>query len=424
MYGVGESEDGKALVKRKYSGRQKAMLVIVLLSNFTAYACYSLMAPFFPNEMVSKGGTATIAAAVLSSYNFVIFVSSPLFGGIVTRVGLKRLLNIGTFVLATSTFAFAFVVYLPLTYFIIASFALRIIEGAGLAAYAAAMFATVVKEFPDDVALNMGLADMALGIGMTVGPLFGGVLFEAGGFPLPFIVFGLLFYVLNVFMYCIHPEDDGAEISTHGSYFSLLRIPRILLDNLIVAACTFNIGFYESVVSLHIAPLVAGSPLGTGAVMLAVGLFTGIASPLWGRTVDRGLMHPHVTMTIGSLMAGTAFLLMGPAPFLHLKTTLWIVVVGASINGFGNGALFTSPFYDSVFTTEQLGMEQNTAMFGRISGLFMSSFAFGAFVGPLFAGPLTDMYGFPSAAISVSALQFACALMCLVFFLKDRSKGK
>ena len=44
--------------------------------------------------------------------------------------------------------------------------------------------------FPDKVAKTMALTETSFGLGLMIGPALGSLLFEAGGFKLPFFVVG------------------------------------------------------------------------------------------------------------------------------------------------------------------------------------------------------------------------------------------
>lgn len=52
---------------------------------FTSYCSMSIMAPFYPREAQLKGMSETLAGLVFSFYAMVVFVSSPVFGKLVSK---------------------------------------------------------------------------------------------------------------------------------------------------------------------------------------------------------------------------------------------------------------------------------------------------------------------------------------------------
>ena len=99
------AEDKK---KRKFTNRQKYFMACFIILNFANFLCYSLIAPFFPNEVsvrsetgfleisslfqvIKKGGNATISGLIFASYEFVMLIMGPVFGKYVSFLSNFRL---------------------------------------------------------------------------------------------------------------------------------------------------------------------------------------------------------------------------------------------------------------------------------------------------------------------------------------------
>lgn len=54
------------------------------LVDFMSFCAMSIMAPFFPQEADKKGMSETVSGFVFSFYALVMFLSSPVFGKIVS----------------------------------------------------------------------------------------------------------------------------------------------------------------------------------------------------------------------------------------------------------------------------------------------------------------------------------------------------
>ena len=83
----------------------------------------------------------------------------------------------------------------PVTYGIM-SFLCRVIEGFGNGCLNSATSSIISFNYPDNMGNLMGLTQTFTGLGMLAGPIFGSILYEAGGFKLPFFVTGALLFVL------------------------------------------------------------------------------------------------------------------------------------------------------------------------------------------------------------------------------------
>ena len=56
----------------------------------------------------------------------------------------------------------------------------------------------ILLSLPDNPGTAYAIADVALGIGYTIGPVAGGFLYNAGGFLLPFLLYGIALCVRNL----------------------------------------------------------------------------------------------------------------------------------------------------------------------------------------------------------------------------------
>jgi uncharacterized membrane protein len=64
---------------------------------------------------------------------------------------------------------------------------------------------------------------------------------------------------------------------------------------------------------------------------------------MWGWFCDK-VSQPKLLTLAGAVMNFTAFLLIGPAPFLPFDPTLWVICIGLVLHGLALGAMFVSGF--------------------------------------------------------------------------------
>ncbi|KAK9503714.1 hypothetical protein O3M35_010217 [Rhynocoris fuscipes] len=136
-----------------FSKRQILTLVVFSIADFCNAICVSLQAPFYPKEAEKKGATATEYGLVFGIFELVVFVTSPIYGQHLNRIGPKYLFNGGIFTTGICAILFGFLDkvngHIP---FITLSFIIRIIEAMGNSAFLTASFAIIAKEFPENVA--------------------------------------------------------------------------------------------------------------------------------------------------------------------------------------------------------------------------------------------------------------------------------
>ena len=83
----------------------------------------------------------------------------------------------------------------------------------------------------------MSLIDAAYVIGIMLGPSFGGFFFDAGGFYLPFLIFGSCGILLTVFscIFCLKHRTDSdntaeGQDSDPMSLVTMVRVPGMVIS--------------------------------------------------------------------------------------------------------------------------------------------------------------------------------------------------
>jgi len=170
---------------------------VLCLINLFANSAYSSIAPFYPYEAVKKGLPSETLGFIFAGYSISMFVFAPLFGALLNKVGRKNVLILGCLCESIAMFCFGLFVLIdsPVTYGVL-SFLCRVIEGFGNGCLNSATSSIISFNYPDNMGNLMGLTQTFTGLGMLAGPIFGSILYEAGGFKLPFFVTGGLLFVL------------------------------------------------------------------------------------------------------------------------------------------------------------------------------------------------------------------------------------
>jgi len=138
------------------------------------------------------------------------FLFAPLLGKMLTKYGRKNILMLGCLCESIAMFCFGLFVYIedPMTYAILC-FLCRVIEGFGNGCLNCGSSSIISFNYEDNMSNLIGLTQTFTGLGMLSGPIFGSVLYEIGGFKLPFLITGTFLFLL-IFPIFYFLENDLA----------------------------------------------------------------------------------------------------------------------------------------------------------------------------------------------------------------------
>ncbi|CAG9814561.1 unnamed protein product [Phaedon cochleariae] len=399
----------------KFSRRQWLTLIVIGIADFCNAICVSLQAPFYPQEAERKHCTATEYGLVFGIFEFVVFLISPIYGQHLNKIGPKLLFNGGIYTTGVCAILFGLLDKVEGHYpFIILSFIIRIVEALGNAAFLTASFAIIAKEFPNNVATTFASLETFFGLGLIVGPTVGGALFQVGGYTLPFAVMGSALFMSAILTALVLPKhEDGTDREAGPSMFKALRIPGVLLASASIVVTSMSIGFLQATLEPHLRPFRL-SPVVLGLMFVINGGVYAVTAPLFGCLCDR-VCAPKVVTAVGTLLVAAGFCVIGPVPLLPFQQKLWICILGLVLHGLGMAAQLVASFTDALRTIVAHGFPNNLETFGLVSGLWTSTFALGAFIGPSMSGILYDAAGFQNASLFVVVLHVFVGSIVTVF---------
>jgi MFS transporter, DHA1 family, solute carrier family 18 (vesicular amine transporter), member 1/2 len=90
------------------------------------------------------------------------------------------------------------------------------------------------------------------GLGYTAGPVIGSVLYEYGGFQLPFFVLGGLLLLATLFSYFLIEAIEDEKTEDGMGMLSMLRIPDIWLMVFAVVICAISLSFFDPTLAGHL----------------------------------------------------------------------------------------------------------------------------------------------------------------------------
>eukprot|EP00057_Strongylocentrotus_purpuratus_P008321 XP_011662795.1 PREDICTED: MFS-type transporter SLC18B1 [Strongylocentrotus purpuratus] len=306
-----EPFDDDSCGKYKITKSDIITFLCLVVSTFISWLAFSIMAPFFPNEAHRRGLMDIEVGIIFSLQALTSTIVSPIVGKFIPLIGAKVTLVTGLFLEATGNILFGYCVKLhSKTAFIAFAYITRILVGLGVGTSVTATMTINAKTFPNHIARTMGLLETTAGLGLLLGPVFGGLLYQLGGssYLLPFVVIGGLDMGSMLFSLYFLPSPKCKAVES-GSVSELLRIPwvwPIAMAAFLGSAC---LSFLEPTFSVHATNFTDNAFYIGLLFMLISGSYAG-SSPLWGWIGDTFAMT-RVCLIIGLILDSIGFLLIG-----------------------------------------------------------------------------------------------------------------
>ena len=221
--GNGNHNDSDVHISPRYTygTRSKLLLITMFLNSFLSNSIVSLIAPFLPHHIESKlHGSSSIVGILMSAYPLAVFFTLPICNILCRRVGRRTCLYGGELLQGLAAICFGYGEQIAQLFIhntpheedghtpsktytnavIAVYFGARILEGFGSAAANLAITSIIADHFKSDLGKIMGINETIIGLGFTLGPPIGSALYAAGGFGLPFVVFGSSLLALLLLM--------------------------------------------------------------------------------------------------------------------------------------------------------------------------------------------------------------------------------
>ncbi|KAF5270508.1 hypothetical protein FQA39_LY08386 [Lamprigera yunnana] len=402
---------------KHFSRNQKMTLLSLALVDFMCFCSMSLMAPFFPKEAAEKGLSNTLSGFVFSFYALIMFISSPIFGKILPILGAKFLFLSGIILTGTCNILFGLLEYVEdYTLFVSLCFVIRGFEAVGASAFSTASYVFVVHSFPEKIGSVLGILETFVGLGMSVGPAIGGLLYSVCGFELPFFVLGIaMITIVPLNAYLLPPVNDFVVGNAGGSIKKLLQVPAVIITSGVVVVVSCVWAFLDPTLEPHLRELNLSSEQ-IGLIFLLFSALYGISSPFWGWLTDK--LNNHWSMMIwGMLFSSFALLLLGPFPYIpFLQNTLWLNLVALSLLGVFVALALLPTFQSLLKSAIDGGCDDSLATYSLVAGLWSGIYSLGEVIGPSVGGILLDQYGFVVCSTVMAVVVFMMAFISCTFF--------
>ncbi|KAG1651069.1 MFS-type transporter SLC18B1 [Nymphon striatum] len=275
-------------------------------------------------QAAEKGATETETGFIFSVFALSTMICSPIIAIILPYIGARFMFLSSVFIVGGTSLLFSFVIDAPSGLpFVALSISIRTISGFGYICYKAATFSTIASEFPGKVATIMGINAAAFGVGVSLGPFVGGVLYDNWW--------------------------KNHRLQKDGHFFTYTLFLRYTCQVMSVLAAEMDNAYLDLAISKHVTSTFNVSATVAGALFIAFQAAYAIACPVVGYIVDKKHCDKEI-MAVGLLLQMIAFMFLGPAPFFNFEGSIWQTELALILNAIGQAAGFI-PGYKSIYTT-------------------------------------------------------------------------
>lgn len=378
------------------------MIAVVFATVLLDLVGFGVLLPLLPLFVAAAGGSPATVGAMLATFSASQLVATPLLGRLADRVGRRRIIAFGLSGNAVAMTLFALAAAwgsLPL------AFVSRLL--AGLTAGTLGACQAVVSDVSggEQRSRALGLVGAAIGLGMIVGPLLGGLLSPLGLWAPPLAAAVLAGIALGGVLVLLPETIPGNRIRTTGARRTDTTVasphPTLLRRRSITTALALSVIVFACLAGLHTTlPLLAHAVLEwevreVGVAFAAMGL---------GSMTVQGLLIGPLAARFGAApLVVAGFALLGAALLaVAIAATPPALLAAALAAGIAAGLVLPSL---ATVTSELARPEER----GAVLGLAQASGGLGRALGPLGAGGLHGALG-PSRAVLAGSLVAGLAL--------------
>lgn len=363
--------------------------ILYMLSSSVGVAMIGLgiVWPLVPVYARELGATGFQLGAIISSFSLARTFFNPLIGRLSDRRGRRPIISIGLLAYAAVS-----VLYVHATG-VGTLFLVRFLHGFSSVLVVPIAMALAADIAPKDrVGLYMGTLNMAVMLGLGVGPMLGGWIWASLGMQAAFLSMGgltfLTFFGVRAF---IPPDREMAALRrdrTLVPFRTLLKdrvIRGLFLQRLVAASGQGCV--YSFLPLLGLGMNVSGSQVGVilGANILVIAFL----QRSFGALADR--VNPLHQIVLGMFLSGMAILVMPLAGGYEGLLALNVVM------GLGTGIASPAGLALGARIGRSVGM-------ASVMGLSEAGFSMGMIASPIFSGLIMDALGLPSIFLTGGGL--------------------
>ncbi len=393
----------------------RSTLTVMFLAQLLSIVGFAFVLPFIPFYIRELGVTDEKLVPVWTGIlggagSLTMTVFSPVWGWLADRYGRKAMVERAMFAGAAVTIAMGMVgdVYQLLV--------CRLISGAFTGTIAASI-SLVTSILPETrLGFGLGVMQVAVFLGMSVGPWIGGLIADFAGYRWTFIAGGGLLFMGGLLVWAGAQEEfkrpTAAALKQNGNMRMLIKLPGIVSLMVIFFLFNFSINLAIPIIPLFIEEVgnlktkVAST---TGLLLAVAGATASISAAAVGRLSDR-LGHKRI-LIISMFFTSLMWLAHGLARNIG---QLFVVRIFFGLAAGGNLPAMNALV--AKFTRKE--------SYGKAYGLMTSMTCLGMTLGPLAGGALASYMGLRWTFFAVCLLLLLGVIPLIIGLPKTQTGGE
>lgn len=348
----------------------KKKMSVVMFMLLMIFIGFGIVIPVLPRMITNAGANEFHLGLMLSIYSLIAFVVSPIWGALSEKVGRRPIILVGTLGFSVSYLLFG-----------LANGELRMMYlSRALGGVFSGAVASVIVAYVADITTaeqrtkGMAFVGMSIGLGMTFGPAFGGILSQYGS-NMPFFTASALTFITCLLGFMLLKESLPSEKRKANQKAASSRwtafTGRVKYLYVLSFFVTFTLAGLEATLLYFEAERIPGITEEQIGYMF---FFCGLS----GALIQGGIVRRYIKGG-GEKKAIVVGLVVSAAGFLLLLLSSNVVDATIYLCVFGIGNALIRPCVISLIT------QKTTVSQGVASGLNSSMDAFGRIMGPLLA---------------------------------------
>ena len=337
---------------------------------------YGMVLPIMPFYIEKLGAGGRELGWLMSTYSLMQLICAPLWGVLSDRIGRKPVLSIGVLGYAITLLMFG----LATDFWML--FLARSLSGILSSATMPTAMAYVGDHAPEkERSTGMGQLGAAMGIGIVIGPLLGGLL-STDSLSLPFFIGAGMAFVAFLLVIVILPESHAPQPATDKQRSLTLEALRqtflspvgILL--LLIFVMSFGLTSFQGITGLYVIDKFAFSTKQVGAIWMVMGGML---------IIVQGTLTGPITKRFGEAFLIRAGLAGGALGFIAMSLAVNYITTLLALGFFTFALALIGPALNA-YISRFAGERQGTVM-----GLNSAATSLGRVIGPLWAGYLYEV---------------------------------
>ena len=353
------------------------LFATLFLAVFSITLGVGLVVPLLPVYAHELGATGLYIAFMFGAFSISRTAFLPYFGKISDRKGRKPFITSG--LLAYFLVSIAYIFSKSLNLFIM----IRFFQG-----IASAMILPVALAYIGDITPKgregfiMGLFNVSIYGGLSVGPVVGGMAKDSFGIQISFLSMGLI--SLAGFLLCLILLPPTKEENPHLKVKNPLNYRILIKDRYIGGLFIFRLAYTTCIgIVWCFLPLLADSAFSLSSsligILVMVGVLTaGILQTPMGLLADK--FSKRILIAIGGFITGGAIF------SFVMAHSFWGLFFANTLFGIGGGIAIPSVMAMTVI------LGHRTHSMGSIMGLLTMGHSLGMVLGPILAGIMMDAF--------------------------------